>query len=230
MKKIIFSFAGALLLLSGCIGDDIIFDTVPEELRIINPLDTLAVGDSYTFELLFTNNVGQEESRPASWNSSDLTVLTIDDQGRATGMSKGQATVTATVQSADQSPLSVSRLIVVDEETVIGDPNDNVRSGTIRTTSSYLLQGGFEVKKEDTNLIVNIFEDYEASTALPGLYVYLTNNPNTLEGALEIGAVEVFKGAHTYTLGGDIPLNQYNYLLYYCKPFLVKVGDGEIGE
>ena len=47
---------------------------------------------------------------------------------------------------------------------------------------------------------------------------------------LEIGAVEVFKGAHSYILEGDIPLNQYDYLLYYCKPFNVKVGDGPIGD
>jgi len=62
------------------------------------------------------------------------------------------------------------------------------------------------------------------------LYVYLTNNPSTTAGALEIGKVTVFEGTHIYTIEGDIPLNQYNYLLYFCKPFNVKVGDGEIGE
>ena len=47
---------------------------------------------------------------------------------------------------------------------------------------------------------------------------------------MEIGEVKVFKGAHRYTIGGDIALNQYKYLLYYCKPFNVKVGDGEFGD
>lgn len=230
MKKINFPLFLMVLLYGGCIGDDIIFDTVPETLRIINPLDTLAVGDSYTFDLLFTNNVGVEETRPAVWSSSDPGILAVTETGEATGISKGQATVTATVELADLSPLRVSQTIIVDEETVPQDPNDNIRQGTIRTTSSYLLRGSFEVKKENTDLVINIFDDYEASTALPGLYIYLSNNPNTVQGAMEIGAVEVFKGAHTYRVEGDVALNQYNYLLYYCKPFNVKVGDGEIGE
>lgn len=229
MKKINFLLLFITLLFGGCIGDDIIFDTVPEALRIINPLDTLAVGDTYAFELLFTNNVGVEESRAAVWTSSDPNVLEIDDSGLATGINKGQATVTATVELADQSTLSTSKMVVVDEETVT-DPGDNSRQGTIRTTSNYVLQGSFEVRKDGTNLIIDIFEDYEATSALPGLYVYLSNNPSTTQGALEIGAVEVFKGAHSYTVGGDIALNQYQYLLYFCKPFNVKVGDGEIGE
>ncbi|MEM9549152.1 MAG: hypothetical protein AAGA77_24405, partial [Bacteroidota bacterium] len=62
---------------------------------------------------------------------------------------------------------------------------------------------------------------------LPGLYVYLTNNRNTTANALEIGAVEVFNGAHTYTVE-DVGINDYKFLLYFCKPFNVKVGDGEI--
>lgn len=219
-----------MVLFGGCIGDDIIFDTVPETLRIINPLDTLAVGDTYAFELLFTNNVGIEESRVATWGSSDPAILEVDAQGQATGVSKGQATLTARVELADQSPLSVSKMIVVDEETVEQDPNSTTRQGIIRTTSNYVLKGTFELKKDGENLILEVFEDYEATSALPGLYVYLSNNPNTTQGALEIGAVDVFRGAHSYTISGDVPLNQYDYLLYYCKPFNVKVGDGEIGE
>jgi len=146
MKKIFFPFSFILILLSGCIGDDIIFDTVPETLRITNPLDTLAVGDSYTLELLFTNNVGIEETRAVTWSSTDPDVLLVDDNGMLTGISKGQATVIATVELADNSPLNVSRLIVVDQETVAN--NTGIRIGTIKTTSSYLLKGGFQISKE----------------------------------------------------------------------------------
>lgn len=228
MKKIFLPFSLLLMLLSACIGDDIIFDTVAETLRITNPLDTLAVGDSYTLELLFTNNVGIEEVRTVSWSSTDPSVLLVDETGTLTGIAKGEATVIATLELADNTPLTVSRLIVVDQETVAN--NTGVRKGTIKTTSSYLLKGGFEISKEGTDLQIIIDDDYEASTALPGLYVYLTNNPSSTTGALEIGEVTVFKGTHIYTIGGDIALNQYDYLLYYCKPFNVKVGDGEIGD
>ena len=41
--------------------------------------------------------------------------------------------------------------------------------------------------------------------------------------------VNIFDGAHEYTFtGADI--FEYDYLLYYCKPFNVKVGDGEISQ
>jgi hypothetical protein len=227
MKKSNFLLVGWLALLAGCIGDDIIFDTVPETLRIINPIDTLAVGDTFIFELLFTNKVGMEEEKMATWSSSDESVVQVDAAGAATGVSKGSAVITAKVDLADGSFLSADLPLVVDAETTTGG-GDNQRQGTIKTTSSYVLQGDFIVAKEGTELVIEIADNYEATSALPGLYVYLSNNPNSTANAMEIGAVEVFKGAHTYRIDGDIALNQYEYLLYYCKPFNVKVGDGKM--
>ena len=89
------------------------------------------------------------------------------------------------------------------------------------------MTGHFTLSVNDDKLLIDIQDDYRASTALPGLFVYLTNNPNTTVGALEIGAVQVFSGAHSYELE-NVDINDYNYLLYFCKPFNVKVGDGEI--
>lgn len=228
MKKKYILFLAFGLFLGGCIGDDIIFDTVPEDLRFIAPIDTLAVGDNYTFQVLFTNNIGMEETRSVNWSSSDQAIVAIDNTGQASGISKGSATITATVTLDDGSPLSSTRLLVVDAETTGGGGGNDQRQGTIKTTSSYVLQGDFVVTKEGTDLIISILDNYEASTALPGLYVYLSNNPSTTQGALEIGEVEVFQGAHSYRITGDLALNQYEYLLYFCKPFNVKVGDGKM--
>jgi hypothetical protein len=46
--------------------------------------------------------------------------------------------------------------------------------------------------------------------------------------AFEIGAVSVFSGAHSYQLPTSIGLMDYQYLLYWCKPFNVKVGEAKI--
>ena len=73
----------------------------------------------------------------------------------------------------------------------------------------------------------DLVTDLDGATSLPGLYVYLTNNPSTVNNAYEIGRVETFNGAHSYRISG-VGLNEYDYLLYWCKPFSVKVGDGEI--
>jgi len=46
--------------------------------------------------------------------------------------------------------------------------------------------------------------------------------------AYEIGPVTVFQGAHFYDLPSTISIFDYSYILYWCKPFEVKVGEGQI--
>ena len=216
----------ALLLLSGCIGDDVIFDTVPEAVRILNPVDSLTVGTSYQLEARFTNNIGQAEERPVAWSSSNTAVIAIDDTGLATSLAKGTARLAAEVPLDGQAPVNDAIEVIVSEEEVIGGPSEE-RSGAIRTTSSYLLEGSFTLRQDGNDIVLEFGEDYRASTSLPGLYAYLTNNPSTVNNAFEIGRVETFSGAHSYRISG-VGLNDYDYLLYWCKPFSVKVGDGEM--
>lgn len=224
-KQSLFSIFFLSLAFTGCIQDDIIFDTVEESVRITSSVDTLAVGDSYVFEARFTNNIGQEESRTIEWLSSDANILSINDQGEATGHQKGEVMLIANVNIDNTKLVSDTAQVIVDEETVTN--SNNTKGGSIRTTSSYVLEGTFSMKVEAGELQIDFESDYQASRSLPGLYVYLTNNPNSVNGALEIGKVQVFDGAHSYRVPG-VGVEDYTYLLYYCKPFRVKVGDGKI--
>ena len=121
-----------------------------------------------------------------------------------------------------------------DEDNTNGGTDDGIVvapqffEGQIRTTSSYALEGNFRLEHNGTQLILSINDSYRASSSLPGLYLYLTNNPNSPEDGYEVGAVSVFSGAHSYTLPASIGLMDYKYLLYWCKPFRVKVGDAQI--
>jgi len=228
MSKYPILFFGLLLsLLSSCIGDDIIADEVPERLRINNRIDSLKLGDSFQFEVMFFNNIGQPEERQVSWSTSDANTISVDQNGLATAHEMGTATITATVNLPDKAPVEDSFEVVVSDVTTEVEENGN-RSGMIKTTSSYVLTGDFEFFEEGTALTLSFAENYAASSALPGLYIYLTNNPNTITGAYEIGEVTKFSGAHTYEIPADVGLDTYNYVLYFCKPFRVKVGDGEI--
>ncbi|MDA0794364.1 MAG: DM13 domain-containing protein [Bacteroidetes bacterium] len=96
-------------------------------------------------------------------------------------------------------------------------------SGNLVTKSGYTLEGGFTLSITETGLQLSLGEDYKASTTLPGLYVYLSNNKNTTSQAYEIGPVKVFTGSHSYDLPSSIGLMDYQYILYWCKPFNVKV-------
>ncbi|MEM7104782.1 MAG: DM13 domain-containing protein [Bacteroidota bacterium] len=213
------------MLLTGCIGDDIIFDTVEETVRISNPIDSLQVGDTFQFTASYLNNIGVEENQTILWSSSDPSKASIAEDGTATGIELGQTQIIARVELPTKT-VADSMLLNISNTTTT-PPAVTERSGSIVTTSSYLLQGDFTLREDNGDLILEFDSNYAASSALPGLYVYLTNNPNTNNNAFEIGEVTTFSGAHSYIISG-IELNQYDYLLYYCKPFSVKVGDGDI--
>lgn len=212
-----------LVMVSACIGDDLVFDEVEPEIRIMNPIDTMEINTTYQFEVVYLNNVGVEGSLTSyQWESSAEDIISIDPNGLATAIKAGTAVISVNGQDPSGKQLRDEKPVVVGNSTVV---STNMRTGSLRTTSSYLLKGDFSLERITGGVKLSLKENYEASTALPGLYVYLTNNPNTIDNALEIGAVKVFKGAHSYDLQ-DVDLNQYSHVLYFCKPFRVKVGDG----
>lgn len=212
-------------LLSSCIGDDVIFDTVEETLKITNAIDTLAVGGSHTLETRYTNNIGALTEANILWSADRSDLVAVDATGTLTGLAKGTAQIFAEVLLADNSLIGDTLAVVIDEETILAIADS--RSGSIATTTFYTLEGDFELIQDGENLLLNFADNYEASSALPGLYLYLTNNPNTTAGALEIGKVETFSGTHSYEIEG-VDIGEYDFLLYFCKPFRVKVGDGSI--
>jgi len=210
------------------LSDDFIDDRVDPFLRITNQIASLEVGSAYQFDAVFFNNIGQEEPNNITWSSDNADVISITPSGFATAHSPGAVTIslfTSTPEGEVEESFSVEA-----GETTVEVEQSNTRKGVIRTTTFYDLAGDFELSTlDDGKLRIEIAENYVASDALPGLYVYLTNNPRSTADAFEIGEVSVFSGAHSYEIEG-VNIDDYNYLLYFCKPFNVKVGDGEIEE
>lgn len=227
----------ASLIFYNCIGEDVIDDFIEPELRILNPIAELEVLSTYEYEAIYFNNVGMPEDVPISWSSSNDAVLSVDVNGTVTALAEGNAVITAMVIGDTLN--TTENLVVLPEDIQSGGGDeaadedvdtgsDTMKSGTIVTTSSYQLEGSFTISDDGNNeLTLAIANDYKASSSLPGLYIYLSNNPNTTNGALEISAVEVFEGEHSYTIQ-DTGINEYRYILYWCKPFNVKVGEAEI--
>ena len=212
-------------LLSSCIGDDFIDDRIDPVLRIDNTIDSLQVGTDYQFEFTYFNNVGQTSDAEVVWESSDPNIISITSMGLASAIQEGDVELIATVIGTEDQT-SQSFMVsagAATTETV----SSTVRNGVIQTTTFYDLEGDFELIQNDGTLTLEIADNYKASSGLPGLYIYLTNNPRSISGAFEIDAVNVFSGAHSYEISG-VDLNEYSYLLYFCKPFNVKVGDGKI--
>ena len=213
-----------MLVLNGCIGDDIIEDRVDPVLRISNAIDTLKNSTTYQFEATFFDFVGKEKIIDLAWNSSDENIISISESGLAAALQTGNSLIFVEGLAPSGEQVSDEILVVVGDETITSTTE---RTGTLLTTSSYELKGDFILKNEVGVLRLSFADNYKASTALPGLYIYLTNNPSTISGAYEIGAVTKFEGAHSYDLPNSIGLMDYEYVLYFCKPFNVKVGDGQ---
>ena len=222
LKKL-FGLSLAVLLLSSCIGDDFIDDQVEPTLRIVSMVNSIAIGESFQIEAIYFNNIGVEEEAIIEWSSSNEDIISVDDNGLVSALQEGMVTLFANVR-IDSIEVSDSIELVSSTETNVDLAS---ASGIIRTTSSYVLRGDFEVQQEEGGIRITIADNYVASSSLPGLYLYLTNNSNSIANALEVTKVTVFNGEHSYFIS-DVELNQYQYLLYYCKPFNVKVGDGKI--
>ena len=224
-KRINFLLAISLLSLgfSSCIGDDFIEDQVDPVVRITSSVNSIAVGESFQLEAIFLNNIGIQESVEIFWSSSDPNIISIESTGLATAHEAGIVTITARYINGDVEIEDAIEVEASSETNV--DPN--VASGQIVTTSSYILEGDFEVIPEGNGIRINIADNYRASSSLPGLYLYLTNNANSIAAAREVSMVTIFNGSHSYFID-QVDITDYQYLLYYCKPFNVKVGDGQI--
>ena len=88
--------------MNACIGDDIIQDRVPAQLRITNPIDSLKQGDSYQLEFNFSNIIGQSDpNKEVSYSSSDALIASVSSSGLITGESAGDATISLMADSED---------------------------------------------------------------------------------------------------------------------------------
>lgn len=217
----------ASLALASCIGTDFLDDAVAPELRLAPLPDTIALGDTVDLRAAYFDNLGREAAATVVYVSADPGVFRVTDAGRGVGVAAGQTTLSAEVTADGETLRETATVTVADAPVVL--PAIREASGAIATTSSYVLAGDFTITEEDGGLTIAFGDDYVADRGLPGLYVYLTNNARTNVGALELARVETFAGAHAYRAEG-LTLDDYSHLLYFCKPFSVKVGDGEILE
>ena len=158
--------------------------------------------------------------------TSDINTSTIDS-GTTRSTLTDASTTTTTVSDTSSTTTDTDSTTTVDDDVIVTAPQSY--QSTIRTTSSYELTGSYEYGLNDAGqLVLDIGDDYVASTAIPWLFVYLSNNPNSPSGANEIAEVTVFSGAHSYVLPSSIDISDYKYILYWCKPFIVKVRDSTI--
>ena len=160
----------------------------------------------------------------------------IASDGTASGKSNGTAKITASYQDlTEEFDLEVQEYTITLNGDTIADSMDSViitppavRTGTLVTTSSYIFGGTFKLEDDNGELTLTLNSDFKGDPGLPGLTMYLTNNPATNNGAYELGPVSNNNGENVYIIpaSAGISINDYSHVLGFCKPFTVKVGDG----
>jgi hypothetical protein len=221
IKNFFFGLAISSFLLS-CIGEDIIADRMEESVKISTTVESLKVGTTFQLEATYLNEVGQMEEVDFAWVSSNKNVISITSSGLIEALTNGTADITLSLPGR----IDIMDVMTIEASNITAVIMKTERNGSLQTTSSYALSGDFNLVDTGAGLELRFASNFIASSSLPGLYVYLTNNINTNNGALEISRINTFTGAQTFTLPSEVKIDDYSHVLFYCKPFSVKVGDG----
>ena len=203
IKLLIRNYFFLLVLLTGCIGTDLVEqETMPARIAITTRADGIRVGDSYQFQAQYFDELGNIVDADVTWSSSDPAVISIDASGLAMANSEGSVTISAMANGA------------VDMVGVIAGENTTVP---------------FTLSDATGELQLTFSEGFSTSNG-PGLFVYLTNSASSTTGGVELAALQSNTGAQTYNVGNGVQLGTYDYVLIYCKPFGIAFGIGKFEE
>ncbi|WKN45159.1 Ig-like domain-containing protein [Tunicatimonas pelagia] len=180
---------------------------------------SLEVGETLQLAAMARNVSGELMSdQMFRWQSTDESVVTVDDAGLLTAVGNGSAEIVARIDEVESTPFSV----------IVGA---TARMGTFQGVGSYDAKGmGTLSLNEDGELILTTSEDFETEFAA-GTFLYLANS--TAGDTVAVQGVEIadisdnLSGAQTFNISDineNIELDTYRYIIILCKPFRITFG------
>ncbi|WP_159086026.1 hypothetical protein [Flavobacterium faecale] len=221
---------------SSCIQEDIVNDEIDASIRINNSFSNFKVNDQVALDAFFFDNLGMRQTVAFDLKSSNPATVEVDNANKIiTGKALGTAVITvstlyAGVTTTKETTVTVNAVTVNPGGTM--PTNSTAKVGTITKTSSYASAGDFEIVAIANGIRITFASNYVADQTLPGFAMYLTNNPNSISGALKIDSQGdsdgvIYKGIHSIDVIG-VGINDFGYLTHWCEPFRIKVGQAEI--
>lgn len=206
--------------LASCIGTDVLeAEVFPERIQITTLADTIKVGDSFQFDAVFFNTSGEVEETSLNWESLDNNIVAIDQTGIATAVTAGETKI-----FVQAGLVTDSVMVTAGAVTVSG--NTGARTGTFVGLNNYNVSGGFSMELVGESSVRLSFDENFSTSNGPGLFVYLSNNENSVSGGIELGDLKSNRGVQTYDFDQPDLFNAYSYVIIYCKPFGVPFGRG----
>ncbi|MEQ9300380.1 MAG: DM13 domain-containing protein [Cyclobacteriaceae bacterium] len=208
-----------LLLLQSCVGTDILeVEPIPERIVFTERLISIELGSTFSFSATHFDALGDPTNDVVQWSSSNPELLSIDSQGLATALSRGNVTVTAVSGEAVNT-----MAFEVGDETILAGTQ---RTGTFEGLNRYTVQGKFTLFLEGDQLSLRLEDDFQADNG-PGLYLYLATSGGSVTGGVQIGPLDANSGSQLYAIPAGVTLETYDFVIVYCQPFGVPFGFGE---
>ncbi len=176
---------------------------VDPEVRILNPVDEIEIGETHSYEAQYFDNNGREQTVDILWESSNEEIISIDENGMATALTGGTATVVASVEISDGVVTSEEIIEVpsLEPKVRILNPVEEIPIGNQHTYSAkFFNSNGMEEEVEiqwasSDGAIVSIDENGTATaltggTAIITAIVELSNGLVTSEETVIVPNVE----------------------------------------
>lgn len=216
------------LILSGCIGTDLIDDPIiSEKLTILPRIDSLALGQEQVFSVIYTNQYGVEEPvNNIVWSSSNPEKIVIDAAGKAVVLLPGKATLYATDGSLADS-IVLNRLNGIDPT---NNPDTSFfKQGVFKPGSgSYFAKGRVYVQTIDGLSQILTGTDFDSSPG-PSVYLLLANHTNgnyavtpgshvinSVSAQITANKLTTYSGKQTWAIPPGVNPANYKYVVLYC--------------
>lgn len=181
--------------------------------------NTLDAGNTLQLNVATQNIEGNKvNANSYTWTSSNTAVATVSQTGLVTGVANGEVTVTVVADGIKSQEFKL---------TIGTGATNNSRKGVFAGKNGYTASGEASLEVAGGNGIKLTLADNFSTSNGPGLYLYLSNKSNSTTGGAELGKLRKTSGSDSYTLDG-VALDQYKYVLIFCKPFNIPFGAAEL--
>lgn len=203
------SFGG---ITSTPIAVTVVADTISAASVEISPSSgSIMVDDSLQFSAVVRNMNGTVlPGATITWNSSNMSNLSINSSGLASGVAVGSSNVTASSGDATSAASSV----LVTPKIITS------RTGNFMGTGNYRVVGSVTMNTLPNGRLTLNFSGFSSSSG-PGLYIYLGNSANS---GISIEALNARSGSFSVSLPANIAITDYNYVIIWCQPFGLPFG------
>ena len=157
-----------------------------------------------------------------AWNSTDMSIVEVDQDGLVVARSSGVAMITAEVEGVRSKPVVVR----------VESADMQMRTGMFQKKpgTSYDVQGtGILTVESGGESLLSFKDDFLCSDG-PRLHVYLAERDRVEASSLDLGQLKANEGAQSYTIPEGAGLEDFNYVIIHCVPFNVTFGFAMLGQ